>query len=172
LTEPRSFSCPSCPAALPSVRLAPRLQPCLEPALRPALLSPILQLSSSACPAALPLAFASGPASDQPRGQPLGPASDSHCLLLPSGAAVGSAFANPRPCLDLVSGSRLLQYFRPEPATSHRLSILWLPSFLGLDLRPSASTLRLLPFPWPFGFALSSVSRPLPRASLLSLASA
>jgi len=43
-----------------------------------------------------------------------------------------------RPCLELVSGSRLLQHIRPEPATSRRLSILWPPSRLGSDLRPSA----------------------------------
>jgi len=77
-----------------------------------------------------------------------------------------------QPCLDLVSGSRLLQYFRPEPATSRRLSILWLPSCPGSDSRPSASALRLRPFPWPFGLALSSVSRLLPRASLSGWASA
>jgi len=42
-----------------------------------------------------------------------------------------------RPCLDLVSGSRPLQYFRPEPATSYRLSILWLPSRPGWTRVPS-----------------------------------
>jgi len=50
-----------------------------------------------------------------------------------------------RPCLDLVSGSRPLQYFRPEPATSYRLSILWLPSCPGWT--------RVLQLP-PCGFGL------------------
>jgi len=71
-----------------------------------------------------------------------------------------------RPCLGLVSGSRLLQYVRPEPATSRRLSILRPPLCLGSDSRPSELAFRPAPFPWPFGLALSSDSRPLPRASL------
>lgn len=55
---------------------------------------------------------------------------------------VDSACASPSPCLELVSGSRLLQHFRPEPATSHRLSILWPPSCLD-----SKHVLRPAPFP-------------------------
>lgn len=59
-----------------------------------------------------------------------------------------------RPCLELVSGSRLLQHIRPEPATSYRLSILWPPSRLGSDSRPSVHAFRPEPFPWPFGLTL------------------
>jgi len=51
----------------------------------------------------------------------------------------------PRPCLELVSGSRLLQCFRPKPATSRRLSILRLPSCPGVDSRPAEPVLRPAP---------------------------
>src|SRR5665213_290843 len=68
-----------------------------------------------------------------------------------------------RPCLDLVSSSRLLQYIRPEPATSYRLSILWPPSRLesASALRPRLSRL--------FGLALSSSSRNAPAGFALRL---
>jgi len=138
--------------------------------LRPALLDPILQLSSSAqsCGAA------SGPACASPSALPQISLAADPWDLHPSLAACSCPPALPpawlaprlRPCLDLVSSSRLLQLIRPEPATSRRLSILRPPSRLGSGLRPSELAFRPAPFPWPFGVALSSDSRPLPWASL------
>jgi len=113
------------------------------------------------------LRLAFGPASDQPRGRPLG---TRQRLSLPAPALRRCRWLGLRLALDpasnWISTRVLFQLIRPEPATSHRLSILWPPSHLGSDSRPSASTLRFLPFPWPFGFALSPDSRPLPQASL------
>jgi hypothetical protein len=163
-------SCPSCPAALTPVWLAPRLRPCLEPGLHPALLDPILQLSSSAGPAALPSARLA------PRLQPcLGSASRPNLGNLPTTLAacscppaLPSARLAPRqrPCLELVSSLRLLQYIRPEPATSRRPvdSLAAVAPWFGLA--PIGSCLSACAFPWHFGLALSSDSRPLPRASL------
>jgi hypothetical protein len=51
-----------------------------------------------------------------------------------------------RPCLELVSGSRLLQHIRPEPATSYRLSILRPPSRLGSDFKSFGVDLSTRPF--------------------------
>jgi len=152
LTEPHSFSCPSCPAALTPVRLAPRLRPCLEPALQPALLDPVLQLSSSACPAALPLAFASGPASDQPCGRPLGPASDSHCLLLPSGAASVRLAPRQRPA----SNWSLARAF--SSTSGLNLQLITVCRFSSCRRALMSLPPRGFRSSWPFGIALSSVS--------------
>jgi hypothetical protein len=143
------------PPALPRTRLAPGPPGPDSPAL----------IACLPCGAAFGWALASPPALPQVclAADPWDlPANLVACSCPPALPSVRLA-PRLRPCLELVSGSRLLQHFRPEPATSCRLSILRLPSCPGW-----ASALRLLPSV-AFGLTLSPVLTTAPAGFALRL---